>query len=89
MTPTGRPLKQKKLENYAKKPGITILCGRFEGVDARVLENFNFDHFSKGRTHKAIFGIFEVLINRRIFTRWSSTLKHDKDMTHIYSHMKN
>ena len=48
MTPTGRPLKQKKLENYAKKPGITILCGRFEGVDARVLENFNFELVSVG-----------------------------------------
>ncbi len=38
LTPRGRRLEQGDLRRYAAGPGIVLLCGRYEGVDERVLE---------------------------------------------------
>lgn len=34
----GRPLGQRRVAELAEGPGVVILCGRFEGVDERVIE---------------------------------------------------
>jgi len=36
MTPRGRPIRQARIRELAGGPGVTILCGRFEGFDERV-----------------------------------------------------
>jgi tRNA (guanine37-N1)-methyltransferase len=36
MTPRGRPLGQERVRALAAGPGVTILCGRFEGFDERI-----------------------------------------------------
>ncbi|WP_181701608.1 tRNA (guanosine(37)-N1)-methyltransferase TrmD [Chthonobacter albigriseus] len=38
MTPRGRPLTQPRVRELAGGPGVVILCGRFEGVDHRIVE---------------------------------------------------
>jgi tRNA (guanine37-N1)-methyltransferase len=38
MSPRGRPLTQARARTLANGPGAMILCGRFEGVDERVIE---------------------------------------------------
>jgi tRNA (guanine37-N1)-methyltransferase len=38
MTPRGTPLTQERVRALAAGPGITILCGRFEGFDERLFE---------------------------------------------------
>ena len=38
MSPRGRPLTQAMVRDLAKEPGAVIVCGRFEGVDERVIE---------------------------------------------------
>jgi tRNA (guanine37-N1)-methyltransferase len=38
MTPRGRPLDQALVRELAAGPGISILCGRFEGIDERLFE---------------------------------------------------
>ena len=38
LTPRGRPLDQRAVHGFAQQPGLTILCGRYEGVDERVIE---------------------------------------------------
>ena len=38
LSPRGRPLDQKRVRELANGPGVRLLCGRFEGVDERVLE---------------------------------------------------
>ena len=38
MSPRGRPLKQEQVRDWAEGPGLVIVCGRFEGVDERVIE---------------------------------------------------
>mgnify|MGYP001240948665 CR=1 FL=1 len=48
MTPSGKSLKQYDLVNFSKKKGIIILCGRFEGVDSRVIDSFGFEQISIG-----------------------------------------
>jgi len=38
MSPRGKPLTQRQARAFAAGPGLVILCGRFEGVDERVIE---------------------------------------------------
>lgn len=38
MTPRGAPLTQARVRALAAGPGVTILCGRFEGLDERIFE---------------------------------------------------
>ncbi|MEP7007247.1 MAG: tRNA (guanosine(37)-N1)-methyltransferase TrmD [Sphingomonas bacterium] len=36
MTPRGKPLDQARIRALAEGPGVTIVCGRFEGFDERI-----------------------------------------------------
>ena len=38
MTPRGKPITQERIRELATGPGVTILCGRFEGFDERLFE---------------------------------------------------
>ena len=48
MTPSGKSLKQQDLVNFSQKKGIIILCGRFEGIDSRVIDSLGFEQISIG-----------------------------------------
>lgn len=48
MTPRGKPLTQTRAHALAAGPGATILCGRFEGIDERVIEHYGLDEISIG-----------------------------------------
>ncbi|MCS6626974.1 tRNA (guanosine(37)-N1)-methyltransferase TrmD [Roseibacterium beibuensis] len=48
MSARGRPLTQARVKEWAKADGITVLCGRFEGVDQRVLDARGFEEVSVG-----------------------------------------
>ncbi len=48
MSPRGRPFDQQMARTLARCDGVTILCGRFEGVDERVLEHFGVQEVSLG-----------------------------------------
>lgn len=48
LTPRGRPLAQADIRRYAAGPGVTLLCGRYEGVDERVLEARSIEQVSIG-----------------------------------------
>jgi tRNA (guanine37-N1)-methyltransferase len=37
LSPRGRPLDQGRIESLAREPGVRLLCGRFEGIDERVI----------------------------------------------------
>ena len=47
-TPSGAILNQEKLGNLSKLKKITILCGRFEGVDQRAIDVLGFEEVSIG-----------------------------------------
>ena len=48
MSPRGRPLTQSEVTELAAGPGPLIVCGRFEGVDQRVIEGRNLQEVSIG-----------------------------------------
>jgi len=48
MSARGRPLTQARVRQWSEAPGIIVLCGRFEGVDQRVLDARGFEEVSVG-----------------------------------------
>ena len=48
MTPRGRPLNQGRVRDLAAGPGVTILCGRFEGFDERIFAGRDVEEVSVG-----------------------------------------
>jgi tRNA (guanine37-N1)-methyltransferase len=48
MTPRGMPLTQARVATLSRGPGAVILCGRFEGIDERIIEARNFSEISIG-----------------------------------------
>ena len=48
MSPRGRPLTQARVRQLSAGPGVIIVCGRFEGVDERVIEGRGLEEVSIG-----------------------------------------
>lgn len=48
LSPRGVPFTQSIARDWARCDGVTLLCGRFEGVDQRVLEQYNVQEVSLG-----------------------------------------
>ena len=48
LTPRGVPLTQARAKALAAGPGVTLLCGRYEGVDQRVLDARDVEEISIG-----------------------------------------
>ena len=48
LSPRGRPLDQGVVRDLAAEPGLTLLCGRYEGIDERVLEARGVQELSVG-----------------------------------------
>ena len=48
MSPRGRPLTQARVRELAAGPGAVVVCGRFEGVDQRVIEARQLEEVSVG-----------------------------------------
>jgi tRNA (guanine37-N1)-methyltransferase len=48
LSPRGKPMNQAMARRFAAADGVTLLCGRFEGVDQRVLDHFDIEEVSLG-----------------------------------------
>jgi tRNA (guanine37-N1)-methyltransferase len=48
LSPRGRRLEQQRVREFAEMPGVRLICGRFEGVDERVLEARGIEEVSLG-----------------------------------------
>ncbi len=48
LTPRGRPLTQARVRQFAAGPGVVVVCGRFEGVDERIVEARALEEISIG-----------------------------------------
>ena len=48
LSPRGKPLTQAMAREFSQTDGMTLLCGRFEGVDERVLEEYDIQEVSLG-----------------------------------------
>jgi tRNA (guanine37-N1)-methyltransferase len=48
LSPRGKPFDQAMARRLAATEGVTLLCGRFEGVDERVLDTYGIEEISLG-----------------------------------------
>lgn len=48
LSPRGKTLTQELVQELSKEPVLTLLCGRYEGVDQRVLDAHGFEEISIG-----------------------------------------
>ena len=48
MSPRGKRFDQTLAKKWAAAPGVIILCGRFEGIDERILEHYDIEEISLG-----------------------------------------
>jgi tRNA (guanine37-N1)-methyltransferase len=49
LTPGGRLLDERYVEELVEEPALTLLCGRYEGFDERIVQHFATDTLSVGR----------------------------------------
>jgi tRNA (guanine37-N1)-methyltransferase len=48
MSPRGAPLTQSRVAELARRDGVVVVCGRFEGIDERVIQARNLEEVSIG-----------------------------------------
>lgn len=48
LTPRGRPITQTRVREWAAGSGVVVFCGRFEGLDERVIESREMEEVSVG-----------------------------------------
>jgi len=48
LTPRGVKLTQEKVKKLSLDEGLVLLCGRYEGIDQRVIDYYNFEEISIG-----------------------------------------
>ena len=48
LSPRGAPFRQETARRWAETPGVSLICGRFEGVDERVLHHYGIEEISLG-----------------------------------------
>lgn len=47
-SPRGKQLTQEDIQKLSQSDGVTMLCGRYEGVDQRILDYYEFEEISIG-----------------------------------------
>ncbi len=48
LSPRGKPFDQRDAERFAQADGMTLVCGRFEGLDQRVIDHYDLEEISIG-----------------------------------------
>ena len=48
LSPRGKKISQQDFKDLSKSDGVSLLCGRYEGVDQRILDSFEFEEWSLG-----------------------------------------
>ena len=48
LSPRGKPFAQEDAERFATADGLTMICGRFEGLDQRVIDHYDIEEVSLG-----------------------------------------
>lgn len=48
LSPRGKLLDQQRIRDLAAGPGVTLLCGRYEGIDQRVIDHHRLEEISLG-----------------------------------------
>jgi tRNA (guanine37-N1)-methyltransferase len=76
MDPAGRVLDDGFVDELAAEPALTLLCGRYEGFDERILERFVTDRVSIGRYVLAGGELAAMVIGDAVLRKLPGALGH-------------
>jgi tRNA (guanine37-N1)-methyltransferase len=77
LTPSGRLLDDALVDELAAEEGLTLLCGRYEGFDQRVLDHFVSDEMSIGRYVLAGGELAAMVVCDAVVRKLPGTLGHE------------
>jgi tRNA (guanine37-N1)-methyltransferase len=77
LTPAGRMLDDAYVEELAAEPELTLLCGRYEGFDERILERFCTDRLSIGPYVLAGGELPAMVVSDAVLRRLPGALGHE------------
>ena len=77
LTPTGRLLDDALVDELAAEPALTLLCGRYEGFDQRILDHFVSDEISIGRYVVAGGELPAMVVTDAVLRKQAGALGHE------------
>ena len=77
LTPTGRLLDDALVDELAAEPALTLLCGRYEGFDQRILDHFVGDEISIGRYVLAGGELPAMVVTDAVLRKQAGALGHE------------
>jgi tRNA (guanine37-N1)-methyltransferase len=81
LTPGGRLLDDALASELAAEPSLTLLCGRYEGFDERILEHFVSDQVSIGRYVLAGGELAAMVVSDAVLRKLPGVLGKDESAT--------
>ena len=78
LTPGGRMLDDALVDELAAEPALTLLCGRYEGFDERILEHFATDRLSIGKYVLAGGELAAMVVCDAILRKQPGALGHEQ-----------
>jgi tRNA (guanine37-N1)-methyltransferase len=76
LTPGGRILDDGFIEELSAEPALTLLCGRYEGFDERIIEHFATDRLSIGRYVLAGGELAAMVVSDSVLRKLPGALGH-------------
>ena len=76
LVPGGRVLDDRYVDELAAEPALTLLCGRYEGFDERIVEHFCSDTLSIGRYVLTGGEIAAMVVGDAVLRKLPGTLGH-------------
>jgi tRNA (guanine37-N1)-methyltransferase len=77
LTPGGRVLDEPLVQELSGQPELTLLCGRYEGFDERILEHFCSDRVSIGRYVLAGGELAAMVLSDAVIRKLPGALGHE------------
>jgi tRNA (guanine37-N1)-methyltransferase len=81
LEPGGRLLDDRLVDELAAEPALTLLCGRYEGFDERVVEHFATDRVSIGRYVLAGGELAAMVVCDAVLRKLPGALGHEDSAT--------
>jgi tRNA (guanine37-N1)-methyltransferase len=78
LTPGGRQLDDGLVDELAGSPALTLLCGRYEGFDQRIVEHFASEELSIGRYVLAGGELAAMVVCDAVLRKQPGALGHDE-----------
>jgi tRNA (guanine37-N1)-methyltransferase len=78
LAPGGRMLDDRLADELAAEPAVTLLCGRYEGFDERIIEHFTTDVISIGRYVLAGGELAAMVVSDVVLRKLPGALGHER-----------